>query len=167
LNVSTNLHNLRAHPLNVLITSACFITSTPSYLWFIAVCVFVLAPLENWIGTGRWLIGLVVGHVGSTLIVALGLALLESQEERVIDVGVSYGVRMLAAIFVYRWTGWFRWLYGALLVGFAASQVALNRTFTDWGHLFAVLLGLACGPLLIRGKPRPRMPFLVAMLTEI
>ena len=167
LSVSTNLHNLRTRPINVLITSACFISSTASYYWFIAVCVFVLAPLEHWIGTARWLLGLIIGHVGSTLLVALGLAVIEGGEGQVIDVGVSYGVRMLAAIYVYRWTGWQRWVYAAALVAFAASQVAINRTFTDWGHMFSVLFGIAIGPLLIRGRPRPQMPFLVALLSEL
>src|SRR5205814_9043234 len=82
LSVSTNLHNLRSHPLHVLITSACFIRSTSSYLWFVAVCIFVLAPLEHWIGTARWLAGLLVGHVGSTLAVALCLLILGGQEGR-------------------------------------------------------------------------------------
>jgi len=167
LTVSTNLHNLARQPVSVLITSACFISSTTGYYWFIAVCVFVLAPLENWIGTGRWLIGLLIGHVGSTLLVALGLAVIAGGQGRVVDVGVSYGVRTLAAIYVYRWTGWQRWVYAAAIIAFAASQVAINRTFTDWGHCFSVLGGVAIGPVLIRGRPRPRLPFLVAMLSEL
>jgi hypothetical protein len=167
LSVSTNLHNLGSRPISVLITSACFITSTPSYYWFIVVCVFVLAPLEHWIGTGRFLLGLVIGHVASTLAVAIGLAIFEGGEGQVVDVGVSYGVRLLAALYVYRWTGWVRWAYAAALVGFAASQVVLSATFTDWGHLFSVLLGLAIGSFLVKGRQQPKMPVVVAILAEL
>src|SRR5262249_26868122 len=113
--VSTNLDNLGSHPLHVLITSACFIRSKASSWWFVLTCIIVLAPLEKWIGTGRWLMGLVIGHFGSTIIVALGLEISShfgsSPEDRAIDVGVSYGVRLLAALFVYRWEGWPRYLF--------------------------------------------------------
>lgn len=169
--VSTNLDNLRSHPIHVLITSACFIQSTSSYYWFILICVVVLAPLEKWIGTSRWLIGLVIGHVGSSVIIALGLALGEAlgrtTEDRAIDVGVSYGVRTLGALFVYRWSGWPRWAAAASILGFAVIQVAIGRTFTDWGHLMAVMLGLIFGPLLVRGRKPAELPALVAMIGEL
>jgi hypothetical protein len=74
---------------------------------------------------------------------------------------------MLGALFVYRWTGWPRWVLAAGIVGFALAQVALHHTFTDWGHLMSVMLGLILGPWLVRGREPARIPALAAMLAEL
>ncbi len=156
--VSTNLHNLRTDPLDVLITSACFVETQVGYVVFVLACLALLAPLEAWLGTRRWLIGLVIGHIGSTLIVALGLwiaAIGHVDEARTIDVGVSYGVSFLGTMLVFRLQGWPRWLAGGGVLAVAVGALAYGQTFTDWGHLTAVVLALAIGRLLL---PRGAAP---------
>jgi hypothetical protein len=67
---STNLDNLRTHPLDVLFRSM-FFSGSASVLPFVALIAAVLAPAEVWLGTARLIFVFVVGHVGATLITAL------------------------------------------------------------------------------------------------
>lgn len=152
LSTSTNLHNLRADPLNVLVTSAFFVTSWTSYAVFWAAGLLVLARLEKAIGVGRWLVAAAVGHIGATLVVAWALSarFLTTPEHpaRVLDVGVSYG--LVALLAVYAWTlprSW-RLVVAATLLALVALGVLASGTFTDWGHLVAAVLGLALAPVL-------------------
>ena len=62
---STNLHNLRAHPVDVLFRSA-FWSGTTVYLPFLILLVVVLAPAEEWLGTFRLILVFWLGHVGAT-----------------------------------------------------------------------------------------------------
>ncbi len=157
LSSSTNLHNLRTDPINVLATSAFFVASFRDYVEFALACLVILAPLENTIGFGRWLIGLLVGHVGATLLVAIALSasILDAGERptRVIDVGVSYGLATLAAIYVYALHGWQRWCLAGLLTALVGAGMVTSGQFSDWGHLAACLLGFAIGPILVRPRP--------------
>lgn len=154
LSSSTNLHNLRKDPLTVLTTSAFFVDSFPDYLEFAVICLCLVAPLENAIGFWRWLIGLVAGHVGATLIIAIALSVsvLSTAERpgRVVDVGVSYGLASLVAVFVYLLHGWQRLALAILIVAIIIPPVLTSGQFSDWGHLVACGLGLAIGPYLVR-----------------
>jgi hypothetical protein len=149
---STNLHNLRAHPFDVLFRSAFWSGLT----WFLPVFLLllvVLAPAEAWLGTFRLILVFLLGHVGATLLteVALdhgqftsaghpGIAL-------TVDVGVSYGSFCVAGVLTYRLPPRWRPLYAAsLLLLFALVAFVTGQTFTDFGHLCAVLLGFAAYP---------------------
>lgn len=153
LNTSTNLHNLRTDALNVLVTSGCIVSSTDDYIKFTIECVIFLAPLEKMLGLGRWLIGLVVGHVGATLIVAValssGLLHTDGPEGRVIDVGVSYAMTCLLVVLAYRLHGLRRWGIALFVSMFVIVGLTTDASFSDWGHFVAAGLGLLIAPLLV------------------
>ncbi|HZA09892.1 rhomboid-like protein [Mycobacterium sp.] len=145
--VSTNLHNLVRGHVGTLVGSA-FVTSTgPIYIWLPGLmCLLALAEL--WWRSGRLVLTFALGHVGATLIVALGLATAVRfgwtpiSVARTSDVGISYGAAAvlgaLTAAIPARWrpawVGW--WLTVSVLV------VAVGRDFTDAGHVVALVLGM-------------------------
>jgi hypothetical protein len=90
----------------------------------------------------------VTGHVGATLLVALGLTAaikfgwLPLSISRASDVGVSYGalavLGALTAAVPRRWRpAWIGWWFP---VGIASA--ALSADFTDVGHSIALVLGM-------------------------
>jgi Rhomboid-like protein len=149
---STNLHNLRTHPVDVLFRSA-FWSGSTTYLPFLLLLVIVLAPAEEWLGSFRLILVFLLGHVGATLLTAVALShgLFTSTGgpglARTIDVGVSYGSFCVAAVLTYRLPMPWRVLYAAVLVAiFALFAFVIGRTFTDFGHFTSVLIGLAAYP---------------------
>jgi hypothetical protein len=144
---STNLHNLSHGHIGTLLDSAFVIDAGPIYLWLPGlVCLLALAELL-W-RSGRLVVAFTVGHVGATLLVAVGLTAavelgwLPESVSRATDVGMSYGAAAvlgaLTAAIPRRWrpawTGWW------LAVG--AAVVAVGRDFTDVGHAVALGLGM-------------------------
>jgi hypothetical protein len=160
---STNLHNLRTYPVQVLFTSAFWLDSGQLWPALLPLVVF-LAPLERWLGTARWAAVFALGHVGATLITAVMLwfdtdygrsnpALL-----RAVDVGISYGCYAVAGALTYRLPRrWRPWYAGALVVFFVA-RLLLSQTFTDVGHVNALLIGFGCYLLVRRRMPAPGTP---------
>ena len=150
---STNLHQLGHAPVRVLVGSA-FWTSGWFELaqWFVLFFA-VLAPVERRLGRKRTLFAFAAGHVGATLIVAAGLWLalrLGAVAPTVAfarDVGVSYGFFSIAGLACYLLARRVRPLYLVLLIGYLAVAAAVSHTFTDFGHLAAVAIGLAWYPL--------------------
>jgi hypothetical protein len=163
LAASTNLHQLARDPVRVLISSAFWLSGMSSLLVWGVLLAVVLAPVERRIGS--WRLGAVfaIGHVGATLLTAAGLwtALrLDAAEHRVVnarDVGASYGVLAVAAALTYLLAPRLRLAYGALLLASVAAAAGLWHTFTDFGHLLAVLLGFACYRLV---RARSALPLL-------
>ena len=100
-NVSTNLDNMRAHPLAVLAASA-FVVSPLTQLLLVPVVVFVFGLVQRWLGRTALIAVWVFGHVGATLFVmameinALYRHIAHFSIVVKPDVGVSYG--MAAAI---------------------------------------------------------------------
>jgi hypothetical protein len=144
---STNLHNLSHGHLGTLFVSAFVIDAGPIYVWLPGLmCLLAVAELM-W-RSGRLVVAFAVGHIGATLLVAIGLtAAVElgwssTDVTRATDVGMSYGAAAvlgaLSASIPRRWrpawTGWW--------VAVAATVVALNRGFTDVGHGVALMLGV-------------------------
>lgn len=144
---STNLHNLSHGHLGTLVLRAFVIDAGPIYVWLPGlVCLLMVAELI-W-RSGRLVVAFAVGHIGATLLVALGLTAaveldwLSTDVTRATDVGMSYGASavlgaMSAAIpqrFRPAWMGW--WLVVAVAV------VIVGRDFTDVGHAVALLLGM-------------------------
>ena len=69
---STNLHNLSHGRIATLFDSAFVVDAGPIYLWLPGLmCLMALAELQ-W-GSCRLVVAFAVGHVGATLLVALGL----------------------------------------------------------------------------------------------
>jgi thiosulfate reductase cytochrome b subunit len=132
----------------------------------------VLAPAERWLGTARWAIVFIAGHIGATLLTAAGLwtaIRLDAVNESVsrsADVGVSYGFLAVAAVLIYRLPRRLRLPYVAILGGYLAIALFTRGTFTDAGHLVALLIGFACYPLALgrfkrraeASQPAPAVP---------
>ena len=157
---STNLQGLARNPLNVLVVSALWL-DRGGYLFFVATFVLVLAPLEHWLGWWRAVLAFAAGHIGASLLVALGLSIgvrthqLDRSIARVIDVGASYGTAACAALLCYRAPR--RGRIVAVAVVWAVLIVALVRDAnpTAWGHVIAAAIGFAGYPLTLRAR-RPR-----------
>jgi hypothetical protein len=144
---STNLHNLAHGHLATLFGSAFVTDAGPMYFWLpCLVCLLALAELI-W-RSGRLALVLVTGHIGATLLVAVGLTAaikfgwLPLSISRASDVGVSYGavavLGALTAAIPRRWRpAWIGWW---IPVGIAAA--VLSADFTDVGHSIALVLGM-------------------------
>jgi len=163
---STNLFQMTRDAPRVLVLSA-FLLDNGRLLVQAAYFTFVVAPVERWIGTYRWLYTFAAGHIGATLATTVGIWLqIRQGAERglvyPVDVGVSYGVAAMAGVLVYRlrrpWgIAWF-----ALVAVDIGSAVVGTGTFTDWGHLVAFGIGLAIGPL-VRPDARDRRHVLLVL----
>ncbi len=144
--MSTNLHNLAHGHLSTLVGSAFVEDGGEICLWLPwLVCLLALGELI-WRGKGL-VVAFAVGHVGATLLVAVGLVValkagwLPFSIARASDVGVSYGaVCVLGALTAsipsrwrHVWVGW--WLGIALMAASSAD-------FTAVGHVLALLLGI-------------------------
>jgi len=144
--MSTNLHNLGRGRLSTLVGSAFVEEGGDIYVWLPGlVCLLALGELI-WRSKGL-LIAFAVGHVGATLLVAVGLVAaveagrLPISVARATDVGVSYGavcvLGALTASIPSRWRGvWVGWWLGV------AVAAALGTDFTPFGHILALLLGI-------------------------
>jgi hypothetical protein len=144
---STNLHNLAHGHLATLFGSAFVTESGPIWFWLpCLVCLLALAELI-W-RSGRMALVFVTGHVGATLLVAVGLTAaiefgyLPLSISRASDVGVSYGavavLGALTAAIPRRWRP--AWLGWWLPLGVVAAS--LSDDFTDVGHSIALVLGM-------------------------
>lgn len=145
--LSTNLHNLaRGH--FVTLVGSVFVTSDGFiYVWLPGlVCLLALAELL-WRGR-RLILVFGLGHLGATLIVALGLTAairfgwLPISVAHASDVGISYGavaiVGALTAAIPGRWRG--AWVGWWLAVG--VLSVSVGGDFTNTGHLVALMIGM-------------------------
>jgi hypothetical protein len=144
--MSTNLHNLRHGHVGTLVGSAFVDDSDAIYVWLPGlVCLLALGELI-WRSRGL-VVAFAVGHIGATLIVAVGLAAaleagwLPMSVARASDVGVSYGavcvLGALTASIPSRWRAvWIGWWLGVAVVA------ALGADFTAFGHILALLLGI-------------------------
>ncbi|MCX2929622.1 hypothetical protein ORI20_05010 [Mycobacterium sp. CVI_P3] len=157
---STNLHHLASDPIRVLITSLLWIDG---FVWWPYVLVFgaFLAPAERWLGSARFVIAGLTAHVVSTYC-SEGFLYWQIQEAAVSprylnarDIGVSYVVVGIIGLLTYHIARPCRWLYLVVVAGGAVlAVIVLHPTFTQVGHLTALLVGLACYPL-ARGRPGP------------
>ena len=143
---STNLNHLASEPLRVLVASALWLQGFSIVTWAV-LFVVVLAAVERALGTRRALAIFAAGHVGATLLVALGLwigiragAFSPSLGDR-IDVGVSYGFAAAAAAFTFLLPRRARPVYAAALVGYLVFRLVAGHTYTDAGHLVALAIG--------------------------
>lgn len=145
---STNLHNLRHGRWSVLLSSA--LVLVPPVGRSLLVALPVLAGAERRIGSSRVLAVFAAGHVAATLVVA---GLLEAHAlpgvttrgtVRAVDVGLSYGLLAVAGALAVN-VRHPRWWLAALVLLAAYPFAQWPVTFTDWGHLFALLLGVLAG----------------------
>ena len=144
---STNLHNLSHGHIGTLFVSAFVIDPGPVYVWLPGLmCLMAVAELL-WHSV-HLLMAFVVGHIGATLLVALGLtASVELGWDsvdvtRATDVGMSYGASAvlgsLTAAIPRRWRpAWIGWWLAVVL-----AVVIVGPDFTDVGHAVALVLGM-------------------------
>ncbi len=159
---STNVANLRAGRWRTLVTSAVFVEE-PLPAPYAAALLAALGTAEARWGPTRAAGLFAAGHLGASLLVYAGLrgrvrADPPDATARAVDVGASYGfcatVGALAATVPHR----------GVRVAATAGVLALGirpvlrprRTFTDAGHLAAVVLGVAAGAALGADEPRRR-----------
>jgi hypothetical protein len=159
LHESTNLHELSHNPIRVLISSALWIDSGHWWPYLILYSLFH-APAERWLGTARWLVVVIVSHVGATYIsqsvvyydIRHGTA--PQSAAFIPDIGVSYALAGVEGVLTYLLAPPWRYLYASALIAYYLDPVLANRgytAFTDVGHFTALLLGMACYPL-TRGR---------------
>jgi len=165
--VSTNLVELRHHPIRVLVASALWIQTPSGLILYSALFEVVHATAERWLGTFRWLTTAAFAHIGATLVsqkaVFFGIRddRLPHSLAHTVDIGVSYGLAGVAGVLTYRVPRPWRWPYGAALLAYFGYRLVHSDTFTDLGHLTAVLIGLCCyaltppGPANARKASRP------------
>jgi hypothetical protein len=164
---STNLHNLNHGHVGTLLGSAFVVDAGAPYVWLPGlICLMSVAELL-W-RSGRLVVAFAVGHIGATLLVAVGLAAavkltwLPVSITRAEDVGMSYGATAvlgtLTGAVPRRWRA--TWIGGWLAVGVAVVWVSSD--FTDVGHAVALALGMAVTTRF--GRPRPWTATRVALL---
>jgi hypothetical protein len=147
---STNVVQLSAHPLFVLVSSALWVDGIADYLLAAVVLGVVATVLERRIGTRRVVAVFVSGHVGATLItegaVAVGvhLGVLPASTLSRLDVGVSYGLAAMLAMAAGLLPGRVR-LVGLLAAwGYLGLPLITGLDMTSWGHVIALAIGAAC-----------------------
>jgi hypothetical protein len=145
--LSTNLDNLAQGQVGTLLGSA-FVTSEGQTFLLLPGLVSLLGLAELLWRSKRLVQAFALGHIGATLIVAVGLAgaikfgWLPISTARVSDVGLSYGavavLGTLTAAIPMRWRP--AWISGWLTV--ALVVVASGTDFTAAGHTVALILGM-------------------------
>lgn len=169
---STNLFQMSRDAPRVLVLSA-FLLDNGRLLAEAISFTLVLAPVERWIGTYRWIATFAAGHVGATLATTVGIWLQVRQGAGAgsglvypVDVGVSYGVAALAGVLAYRLRRPWNYAWLAFLAVDVGRGVVATGTFTDWGHLVALGIGLAMGPL-VRPDRRDKRHVLMVLGTGV
>jgi hypothetical protein len=143
---STNLNHLAHEPVRVLVASALWLQGFSIMTW-VLLFVVVLAAVERALGTRRALAVFAAGHIGATLLTALGLWIgiragaFSPRLDDTIDVGVSYGFVAAAAAFTFLLPRRVRLAYAAALVGYLVYRLVAGHTYTDAGHLVALMIG--------------------------
>lgn len=163
---STNLDNLASRPIEVMIGSA--IWDGHAAWWFLLVFGAFHARVERWLGTWRWLTVVLGAHVVGTLIsqgvvaIAIARGALPASMAGTDDYGVSYTLAGAIGVLAYRFAPTGRLWYAAAVLAVYSLPFWVPAfgpaTFTDLGHLTALLTGLAAYPLVARFARRSRRP---------
>jgi hypothetical protein len=146
--MSTNLHNLAHGHLTTLVGSAFVDSGGHWYAWLPGLTCLVALGELIWRGRGL-IVAFALGHIGATLVVAVGLVAavkagwLPISVARATDVGISYGavcvLGALTASIPSRWRPiWIGWWLGITV----AVAWAGNFDFTAVGHIVSLLLGV-------------------------
>ncbi|WP_040859032.1 rhomboid-like protein [Nocardia niigatensis] len=151
---STNLRNMQKDPIQVLVASAFW--TDGGFPWAdILILVTLMALAERWLGSLRWILVVAIGHVGATVITVIGIAhkldkqLIPTRVAFASDVGPSYGISAMMATLAFRLRGPARWVWALSMLVYYAYGVWHGRTFTDYGHFFALLIGFTVGAVAV------------------
>ena len=156
---STNLDNLRHGRLGTLLSSAFVIGDTDSTITNVPLLACLLALVELRFGALWAIWTFLAGHIGATLLVAVGLWVgigmhwLPGSIGDSEDVGISYGVMTLFGSLVVIVPKGRRIPWAAVWLVIAVKGVVDIRDFTSVGHLLSYLIGTGIGVLMIaRGR---------------
>ncbi len=143
---SSNLDNLRDHPVQSLLASA-FVVPRPIGLVLVAMLLVVLAYAQRFIGRAGALVVGLTGHIGATVIVAMALQsgifhdLVDPSVRDDVDVGVSYVLACTMAFLTLFVPSRRRWVWSVALAVYWLLPAAIERSFTDAGHATALAIG--------------------------
>ncbi|MFI9807416.1 rhomboid-like protein [Streptomyces sp. NPDC052301] len=163
---STDVAHLLRAPALVLPASALWVAGGIVSPYAVAF-VLVLTGLERRTGGARAACVFLTGHVLATLAteVPVGLAVLfghlpVSSLHR-LDYGISFGVAASTGALAGLLAPWLRWPLLTLVTGMLLDDLAaFQDPMTNWGHLIALTIGVACWPLVRRwqrtGAAAPR-----------
>lgn len=156
---STNLNELRDNPVRVLISSALWIDGGGLWIYYILYNL-VHVPVERKLGTLRWLVVVLVAHVGATYL-SEGAVYWEVRHGYLphsaiftLDVGVSYGLAGVEAVLAYLIEAPWSYYYAGALVAYYGYHLIAGNTFTDLGHFSAIMIGFACYPLTAKNEEK-------------
>jgi hypothetical protein len=160
---STNLRNLAEGRLLTLPESAFVTQDDPGRIWIWLPGFACLLALGEWVWRSRRLTGVIVlGHVGGTALVALGLVVAlrlgwaDSSVAHDDDVGVSYASMGVVGALVGAAPRALRLPWAVWWLSVAALAVGRDRDFTSAGHLVSLCLGLIAGAWFARRGEQPR-----------
>jgi len=143
---SSNLDNLRDHPVQSLLASA-FVVPHPAGLVLVAVLLVVLAYAQRFVGRVAALVVGLSGHIGATIIVATALMsgifhdLVDPSVRSATDVGISYVLACSMGFLTLFVPAGRRWAWSAGLAVIWLLPGAIGRSFTDAGHAAALSIG--------------------------
>ncbi|MFT2015111.1 rhomboid-like protein [Streptomyces sp. 796.1] len=149
---SSDASNLRHRPVLALLTSGVWVAGglmSPSIVLFL----LVLTALERRVGAWRTAGVFALGHVLATLLTELPVAasvasgyLPPSSLDR-LDYGISYGLMASVGALAGLLSRGVRWaLLGVVGSMLTLDLIELADPLTNWGHVLALLIGLACWP---------------------
>lgn len=153
---STNIHHLSTEPLTVIAKSLFWLDGGGRAAFWVPYALAYLVfhvPAERWLGSLRWLIVGLAGHVLATFIsegalaAAIKAGIANEAMRNTSDVGVSYFLAAVTAVLVYHIVRPWRWVYLAGVLVFYGVPLLVAPNFTALGHFSSVLIGLACYPL--------------------
>ena len=159
LAASTNLHNLLQGDVFTFVTSA-FVRDDVDVVSFVTLGIVLAAAELRW-GYRRVLSAFAGGHVGATVLVAAGLFVgswlgwVPPGWETAPDVGVSYGVVCLAGALTAELPRVPRRVWAAGWLAFLGARLVDGGTFTDAGHLCALLIGFTLAAVWLRRRAAP------------
>ncbi|WP_174562496.1 rhomboid-like protein [Nocardia acidivorans] len=159
LSASTNLRNMQRDPIQVLLASAFW--TDGGFPWGdILILLTVMALAERWLGSLRWIVVVAAGHVGATLLTVSAIShavtrdMIPFRVTVASDVGPSYGISAMLAVMAYRLRGRVRLIYAVGLLIWYGYTLWNGPTFTDYGHLLALIIGFVLGGLAVLASRR-------------
>ncbi len=147
---STNLTNLRHGRVYTLFTSAVVLDGR-LHLSTLLALLLVLGAAELAWGPSRSAAVFLYGHVTASLLILVGLRagirghLLDRTLAHANDVGVSYGLVAVLGALVTGLPLRRMWIMAMVALAALAAMAGYSFTFTDFGHLLALLLGMLAG----------------------
>ncbi|WP_329122751.1 rhomboid-like protein [Streptomyces sp. NBC_01465] len=153
---STDVAHLAQTPLLALVGSALWIAGgilSPYAVGFL----FVLTALERRIGGWRAAGVFLLGHVTATLATELPVGLsvvtghLPDSSLHRLDYGISFGLMTSFGALAGLVAPLLRWsALGVLTAVLVQDLLSFTDPLTGWGHLMALVIGVACWPLVRR-----------------